>query len=326
MSRIIYQRFKSARDLPSPTGVALRLLELARSEKSTVAEVAKVIETDPAISVRLLRLANSAFSGVGQRVASIQRAVVLLGMKTVTQLALCFSLVSKNREGRCQGFNYEWFWSDSLGRAVASRHFAARLRCTPGDEAFTCGLLSQIGRLAFATACPEPYAKVIANAPEEAVAAVLDLELAEFELTHADLAAEMLADWGLPEDYSQAVRGQYDPDACSAATEGALAMARVLQAAGMVSRVLTKSSAYREALAELTLKANRLGLAPEVLLELFDRIRTDWRDLGSLMSVRTEEVPSLAELYEDAKRAREAMAEPLPKPTASGVSVEGHTS
>jgi len=155
-----YQKLKETNALPSPTGVALELLRLTANEYTSIDAIIAAVESDPALAGRVLKLVNSAFAGVSRRVAAVSVAVRLLGTRTLKNLALGLSLLSNNRNGSCQAFDYEAFWSESLARAVAARQIAAQLANFPPDEAFTTGLLSKIGRLALATAQPQEYACV----------------------------------------------------------------------------------------------------------------------------------------------------------------------
>lgn len=101
-----YEKIKEAGTLPSPTGVALEILRLASDENATLEAMTAVVESDPALAARMLRVANSPFAGVARRIASVSVAVRLLGMRTVKNLALGLSLVANNRSGRCTAFDY----------------------------------------------------------------------------------------------------------------------------------------------------------------------------------------------------------------------------
>jgi two-component system cell cycle response regulator len=98
MSKI--EQLRISGQLPSPKGVALAVMEMSRREEATLDEVARVVQTDPALSSRLLRLCNAAANG-GRPVASIREAVLRLGMTAVRQLAMGFSLVDQHLQGPC---------------------------------------------------------------------------------------------------------------------------------------------------------------------------------------------------------------------------------
>lgn len=127
------EQLRISGQLPSPKGVALAIMEISRREDATADEVARVVQSDPALSSRLLRLANNAASGV-RPLVSIREAVLRLGMKTVHQLAMGFSLVDQFLEGPCAAFDYPGFWSHSLFMAVASQELGRSSKNrAPGD-------------------------------------------------------------------------------------------------------------------------------------------------------------------------------------------------
>ena len=122
-----------------------------------------MVQTDPALSGRLIKLANTA-SHIPRPVVSVQEAVVRQGMTAVRQLALGFSLLDQYRSGACQAFDYQAYWSHSLLMGLAMQALGERVRVAAADELFICGLLAQVGQLALATAYPDEYSVVLASA------------------------------------------------------------------------------------------------------------------------------------------------------------------
>ncbi len=314
MDRETYERIKECGELPSPAGVALQILELAQEEDSSVDAIADAVQADPAISSRLLKQVNSPLAGLSRQVGSVFRAVSLLGVRTVTHLALGFSLLSHYRKGSCAVFDYKLFWSESLAIAVAARHLAGHLKTFATDEAFTCGLVSQIGRLAFATASPEAYGDLLKAASHDDREHLAEMERDTFGIDHCALGAEMMADWHMPGLFQQAVRAQLDPDAGD--LEGgsrAHALAQSLNLAGGIGLILPRPSTCRESLSALVVKANRLGVSPEVYHHVFDSISQEWREAGAIFSVPTRRVPLLAELYSQATQGRDVLDRQMPE-------------
>lgn len=132
-------------ELPSPKGVALAILELCRRDDTTLAEIARVVQTDPALSSRLIRQANSAAQGAVRPIASVVDAIGRLGIGTVRNLAMGFSLVDQYQNGPCAAFDYQAFWSHALLMALAAQSFGAMTKLGSSEELFACGLLAQVG-------------------------------------------------------------------------------------------------------------------------------------------------------------------------------------
>jgi two-component system, cell cycle response regulator len=151
--------------LPSPKGVALSVLRLARRDDATMEDIARVVQSDPAITGRLIRLANSALHA-GRPVGSVRDAIVRVGLRAVSQVTLGFSLVDQYREGPCEAFDYQQFLvalaaDGAGGPGTRCPHAAGRV-----EELFACGLLANIGSLALATAYPLEYSEVLRRAEQ----------------------------------------------------------------------------------------------------------------------------------------------------------------
>ena len=186
--------------MPTPKGVALALLKACRSEDVNLQQIADLVRTDPALSGRLLTLANTAAAG-GRNVISIDEAVSRTGLVAVSQIALAFSLIDQHSSGYCANFNYAGFWSQSLLMAAASRELGAPARLGSPGELFTVGLFAQVGQLALATAYPVEYSALLARGASSAE--LLQSEIAMAGLDHLALSVALMAQWGVPPEYSQ---------------------------------------------------------------------------------------------------------------------------
>lgn len=307
MSNMNIDKIMQSPDLPSPTGVALKVMELSIDENSTTEQIAEVIELDPAISSRLLKLVNSPFTGATRQVASVSRAVSLVGVRTVSSLAMGFSLVKDHREGQCEEFDFDLFWSEAVARACSARHLANALKNFAPDEAFTCGLLSSIGKLAFASIFPEKYSRVLQKVEQTKDDELVLLEQKIFCIDHHQLAAAMMDEWHMPDIFVNAVRHQGKPETFEAPTSiRELQFAKMLHLSGNFAYVLTCPVIYRNILSSMILKANGVGILPEVCKEIFDSICVDWRESGTIFSVPTKQISSFDELYANAKDQPEA--------------------
>ena len=146
--------------LPTPKGVALALTKACRRDDMNLEEIAKLVRTDPALTARLLALANAAASG-GRAVVSVDEAVARMGLLRVSQVALAFSLIDQHGSGNCTNFDYAGFWNRSLLMAACAREFGSLSKLGVPADLFTVGLLAQIGRLGLATAFPKEYSNLM---------------------------------------------------------------------------------------------------------------------------------------------------------------------
>ena len=206
------EELKATGRLPSPQGVALRIVELTRRNDADLNGIAAVARTDPALTARILKAANAPAMGLTRPLVTVRDALLLLGLPAARKLVLGFSLVPAHRQGVCAEFDYVRYWRQSIVTGLAAQGIAARLQTMAPEEAFVCGLLCGIGRLALATLYPEEYSDLLRVA---ATGSDDELRLAErraFETDHLELAAVLLQDWGMPFAHTQAVREHADPE------------------------------------------------------------------------------------------------------------------
>ncbi|MEM7308211.1 MAG: HDOD domain-containing protein [Planctomycetota bacterium] len=188
------QELLDAGDLPSLPNVALEILRLCRDEETTLDDLALVIERDPALAARLLRYANSSLFNLGQEVTSLQRATLVLGQKSLQLMSLSFSL-ARGLVREEPAFDQTMFWRRSVAHAVAARSLAGLVERSIEDEAFTCGLLSNIGQLLLAR-CFAPYAEVFEASGN--AWPVVEQEDRILGFNRGDVGRALLESWQLP--------------------------------------------------------------------------------------------------------------------------------
>jgi two-component system cell cycle response regulator len=306
-----FEELKATGQLPSPKGVALAIINLMQRDDVTVADISHVVQTDPAMSGRLIKFANSAHQGVRRPVAAVAEAVLLLGLPLVRQLALGFSVLSSHRTGRCAGFDYESFWAHSLATAIANQMLSLYSQ-TAANETFTCGLMSRVGRLALATLFPEEYGEVLAEAAGKPAAELLRLEQERFAADHRDLTGALLKDWGLPVIFLEAVYHHGAPE------QGAFVQ-------GSRSHMLSRSLHFASCMAELCLadEQSRSEMLPRLcqLGEAFemdeegvaafgDQVVAEWQEWGKILDIQTQTLPPFAAM---AASLRKCLVTPGPE-------------
>jgi HD-like signal output (HDOD) protein len=222
--------------LPSPKGVALALTQACRRDDANLDEIANLVRTDPALSGRLLALANAAALG-GRNVVSVDEAVSRMGLVRVSQVALAFSLIDQHGSGACRNFDYAGFWNRSLLMAAATRTLGALRKLGVAGELFTVGLLAQIGCLALATAFPVEYANLMAL--DITRSDLLQRERAITGTDHLQLSVAMLEHWGIPIEYARPF-GLYENAQPPAGDSAAAQRARLAHSAWLLAGVLAQ--------------------------------------------------------------------------------------
>ncbi len=301
----VVEHLKVSGRLPTPKGVALAVLELSRRENATLGEVAHVVQTDPALSGRLIKLTNTA-SRISRPVVSVQEAVARQGMASVRQLALGFSLIDQHRDGKCEAFDYEEYWSHSLLMALAMQALGERVRIAASDEMFVCGLLAQVGKLALATAYPHEFNDVLNTHRADPGQALTALERQHLETDHLELGVALLSDWGIPRPFVEAIAHYEDagyqpaPDSRASSLKLMLRLSHFLADLG-----LAEADRHPAMAKEWMAQATELDIPLEAAGAFIDEVMAAWKDWGELLSIRTAAVPTMAEM----NRSQAASAE-----------------
>lgn len=283
----VFNKLKTNPALPTPSGLALKILQLCRSDNSSLSEIAEVIQVDPALSSEVLKYANSAFLYTGIKVASIQKATVKLGMNTVVNLALSFSLLSANKSGNCEAFNYEFFWSMSLAQAIAAKTIAMFDRKYNPDEMFVCGLLSHMGELAFASLFPHEYGSIIRDQPprEERI----DLERTLLGIDSSELTTELFLDWGLPAPYAIAAGSHEDLNANILDELNTKRVAELLHISYQIALLCNGIKVSRREFKTFEKMIQKLNCMNVNFSTIFDAIVSLWHEWGVTFKIKTKQ-------------------------------------
>ncbi len=290
-----FDELKDTGRLPSPSGVGVEILRLTQNDDCSVGEIATTLQADPALTGRILQLANSAAAGGGTAVSTVNDAAMRLGIRTVRSVALGFSLISGNRQGACQGFDYAQCWSESLARGLAAQTLCKWFRVGVPAEMFVGGLLSKIGSLALATVHPEDYAEVLNENAAGDAAALRTAEDERFGIDHSAVTSCLLREWGLSDKLIKAVRAvdhekvkAKDPD------RDKPGLNEVLQVASSIASAFVKGQNEPENPTEVNQLLNLfLRWDPERLEELWSQVSDEWRRWGKMLDVETPTVPGL---------------------------------
>ncbi|MCB9833503.1 MAG: GGDEF domain-containing protein [Planctomycetes bacterium] len=200
-----------AENLPSPPSVAMEVLRLTGDDGVGIDDLAAVISRDPALSAKLLKLSNSSLFRRGAEVLTLDRATMVLGLKTVKLMALSFSLAGTLPRDATNGncFNYQAYWMQSLTMAVAGRSLAQLVRSRNYDEAFMCGLLARIGQLTMAECTPDSYGEVVEFCAGSQPTA--DIERRFLGYDHVTVGAALLERWEMPAQIWRSILHAADP-------------------------------------------------------------------------------------------------------------------
>lgn len=194
----IPKKFWLSSALPTLPSAAVELLEIAQDPEIEISMVVDAIKNDPALTARLLRACNSAFFSFRSTISSLERAVPLLGLQSVTSLVLGFSLSNDSIKDGPLASYYKTVWTQSLAQAVAAEMLGERFSGMPAGITFQMGLLLDIGALAMLKTMPDEYLEILEEAEQEDDS-LRNIELRTLGFGHCEVGEKLAQKWRLPE-------------------------------------------------------------------------------------------------------------------------------
>ncbi|MFA6921220.1 MAG: HDOD domain-containing protein [Gallionella sp.] len=179
--------------------VFLRINQLIEDPDSTLFDIAKAISQDPSFTVRMLRLANSPFYGLSSTIATVDKAVSVIGTSQIRNLALSMSVASTFAGLPNNLVSMDNFWHHSLYCALVARILAKQARGCDPSTVFTAGLLHDIGELIIFNRLPEQArASLLLVLDQVDNLPVYQAERQVLGFDHAEVGGELARQWGLP--------------------------------------------------------------------------------------------------------------------------------
>jgi len=200
--------------LPSPPSLYFRVLKEVQSSLQSLENIGWLIARDPALSAKLLQLANSAAMGLRTSVTNTIEASVYLGSKRIESLLLLAHTFATFEKTRGFKFNITAFCEHStrVSQNAQALCKAEKIGAAASDSAFTAGLLHDLGKLALAANFAEQYVQMLETVRAAKISEA-EAEARVFGTTHAELGASLLASWGLPRPIVEAVARHHQPSA-----------------------------------------------------------------------------------------------------------------
>jgi len=211
----IHRRVKGCPKLASLQSINAALNRLTRSDASPTSQIAELIQRDPSLSQRLLRLVNSVYFGLSARVNNIEEAVFFLGLRQIREFAIATPVIEElDRFPVFSATPLPWkhLWCHSIATGILTRDLLAASQTACDDDTdYLAGLLHNVGKVVMAYAFPEELAVVLAT-PMPTPAAVCALERELIGWDHAQIGAYFLELHQLSEELSVSVRYHHAPE------------------------------------------------------------------------------------------------------------------
>jgi diguanylate cyclase (GGDEF)-like protein len=289
----IINRVLGCQSLPSLPGVALRVLELTQDKNVAAQEIASTIQSDPALTTKVLRTVNSSYYALSTPCPSIKRATSLLGINTVKSIVLGFSLVESTRQSKLDAsFDMLAYWRRAIYGAAAARELASHTRRCDPEEAFVGALLQDIGVLAFSATLKAEYDKAISPVgPDHELHS--GAELRALGVTHAHIGSLLGAKWRLPPQIIECVKRHHEPEQAAPQYEG---LVRCVSLAAVAAHVLSDTNDKRRLGKYITQMRELLALEGPQSRDLLAKINESGQQLSKSLELATGEAADISEI------------------------------
>ena len=188
-----------------------KILELTRDVNCSPKDLVQVIDKDPVVTVKVLRVVNSAYYSLPKQITSINHAVVYLGFNTIKNLALSIAAIGMLPASNAAGFDGAQYLIHSLSTAAIAKQLALRLDDADPMECFIAGLLHDFGKVVFAQFMPTEFRKALETSQWNESS--LHLALRDvIGADHAVVGAMLVEKWRFPADLVETIRYQYGPE------------------------------------------------------------------------------------------------------------------
>lgn len=191
--------------------VLRKVLRVASNPNAGASDLQAILKSDPALTSKILKLANSAYYGLAQEVTNVKRAVIFLGFKTIKNLVFAASVceIFKSKED-IGGYSRELLWKHSVVVAILSKTISQRAGLNVGEDIFTTAILHDIGIIMEDQYLNKEFRGVVSH-PHIGERGLNDIEQAELGFDHAFLGEQVSIRWKLPKEISKIIAYHHKP-------------------------------------------------------------------------------------------------------------------
>ncbi len=206
-----HDQVRSLTRLPTLPAIASEILQITRDDRLSVRQMLPILEKDPPLAMRVMKTANSAYYAVRQKVESLGRAVVVIGMEELSYIALSFSIINTlSPDGENKRINWERFWQHSIACGHVARVLNRRYRFTEQSGQYAMGLMHDIGKLVLFRLDQELFTNAY-NLVRENQLTSLEAEIEAFGITHQDVGRWIAEKWELPDSLQTSISYHHSP-------------------------------------------------------------------------------------------------------------------
>ncbi|MBN2403622.1 MAG: HDOD domain-containing protein [Spirochaetes bacterium] len=212
MEQVIKKVKDSIDKMPTLSPLTHKIIQVANDRKSSAQDLTDVIQLDPVLTAKVIKMVNSAYFGLPQKVKSLKQTIVMLGINTVKNVALSSSFAGNVRIKEKTKLSANDFWQHSLGVAVASKMIAKELGVDPKflEEYFIAGLIHDIGKVLINNFFTEEMNQILEISSEKKIP-IIDIEKQVLKLSHEEIGIAIGKKWNFEAPLLFAVGKHHTP-------------------------------------------------------------------------------------------------------------------
>lgn len=274
-------------ELPTLPTIVYELSRVINDPMSSTSDVEKIMANDQGLTLKVLKLANSAYYAIPGGVSSLQRAIGYIGYDTIHQLVLSASIIKALETKQDAGFDLNQFWKHSIGVAMAAETTARFVHYRTPADLFTCGLVHDMGKVAIHIIAPEMFTETLAHAKEHN----LTLQEAEEKLgnaKHVVIGRELGTKWKLPAAIQSSVAHHHQRDVSRRgpmSSEMNLVVDIVYLSNLLIHALQFGNSGHSKVLGVPKDVLDRMQLTPDRLKELIAKIRESITNADNFLKI-----------------------------------------
>jgi diguanylate cyclase (GGDEF)-like protein len=291
----IQQLIDKELNLPSPPAIAVHILNAVQKDDAALIELGDIISADPALTAKMLRVANFSLFACNGEITSINRAMSVLGTNTIKNIALSFVIAAEFNHTEGSGFNLDLYWRHAVTAAVAAELLSKtiHLKC---DDIFVTSLLQDIGILVISMTKGDEYNTILKEA-QSSPSDLLDLERNKYGFNHQQVGYALLTSWLLPDSICEPILYHHQP---GNALEPHRKHAEILQLSDQLASIYTGSETAENARKCQRTLIDQFNLDEALTLELLDAVATNSTKMITTFELMPEEIRPYSSLLQEA--------------------------
>lgn len=210
----VKQVVSNIRNLPTPPIVFNQIQRVINDPKVSAGHIASILAEDPAMSVKVLKLTNSAFYGLSRQIDSVKQAILIVGLEAIKNLVLSASVLDMFKGKNLDQDFHEKFWRHSLATGFCCRILARQIRSrgvVDPDTAFSAGLLHDIGKMVVSCFLRDEYTRLKQEREVNQTATDYEIEERTLGYTHAQIGGFLASHWKLPQRLGSSITFHHNP-------------------------------------------------------------------------------------------------------------------